>query len=195
MRTTCVRHFLLPQCFVPFGVVAAISFFCICVGCFVQYLPAILGSGDGILSKNRTKVAVGASSDSSLVLCCARSLCFGCMQLIQQLWYHLLETMRVWKLGVPAMVTTLAAHCNSLYTCFVLVSELLGHSGIWPKLHELRHIPQDLVWISAADNSDTGAWCHCCAYTRAMRKHSLLTLCGALRRHWGAVAYYHEETS
>ncbi len=52
---------LLPVCFVALGVVAAMSFFCICVGCFVQYLPAILGSGDGILSKNRSKVVLGAS--------------------------------------------------------------------------------------------------------------------------------------
>jgi hypothetical protein len=78
-------------------------------------------------------------------------------QLIQQLMFHLLEVIRLWKLGNPSLAALLKSHADSLYTCFRLTSRLLGQSEVWPKLHELLHVAQDVAWFGAADGYDTGS--------------------------------------
>ena len=75
------------------------------------------------------------------------------------MFYNLLEVMKLWKLGDTTLLPVLTAHVRSTYTGFVLVSQLLGQSEIWPKLHDLLHIPSDLAWLSAADSADTGVYC------------------------------------
>ena len=62
----------------------------------------------------------------------------------------------MWKLGDPALAVLLRDHARKLYTCFVLVSQLLGQSEAWPKLHDLLHIAQDVAWLGGADEYDTG---------------------------------------
>lgn len=71
--------------------------------------------------------------------------------------FHLLEVIRLWKLGNPSLAALLKSHVDSLYTCFRMTSRLLGQSEVWPKLHELLHVAQDVAWFGAADGYDTGS--------------------------------------
>jgi hypothetical protein len=79
------------------------------------------------------------------------------LQLIQLLFYHLLEVMKLWKLGDNALLRVLSGHVRSAYTAFVVVSRILGQSEVWAKLHDLLHVIQDVFWLGAADGGDTGA--------------------------------------
>lgn len=89
------------------------------------------------------------------VLPCVSSI--SALQLMQQLFYNLIEVMKLWKLGDRALLPQLCMHVRSTYTCFVTASRLLGQSEIWAKLHDLLHIPTDLYWSGSADGGDTGA--------------------------------------
>ena len=99
----------------------------------VQVFPAILGSGFGILSPNRTK-------------------------LFQHALHHVIQTMLLYKRGPP--VDDLQRHVRSAYTAFVLLARLLGRPELWPKLHELLHVPRDVLWFGAANSTDAGV--HAC---------------------------------
>ena len=116
-----------------------------------------------------------------LLLAAVHGLFVDELQLIQQLFYHLLEVTRLWKLGDPALAVVLRDHARKLYTCFVLVSQLLGQSEAWPKLHDLLHIAQDVAWLGGADEYDTGSHFARFSCARVVVSAGVLCFCSGFR--------------
>ncbi len=80
--------------------------------------------------------------------------------LYQHALHHVIETMLLYKRGPP--IAELRQHARSAYTAFVLLARTLGLPELWPKLHELLHLPRDVQWFGAANSTDAGKRARMC---------------------------------